>query len=68
MIKRSEYLPTQIQDRISYEEKVQRARDLAKAEKDDKITAEMDALYHGASTDQSKNMDRQEICSFMSAD
>ena len=68
MIKRSEYLPTQIQDRISYEEKVQRARDLAKAEKDDKITAEMDAQFQGASTDQSSNYDSKELNDYMSAD
>ncbi len=65
---RSNFLPTQIQDRISYEQKVQRARDLAKAEKDDQITTEMDKQFQGKSTDQSTNMDRQEICSFMSAD
>ena len=68
MIKRSEFLPTQIQMRISYEQKVQRARDLAKAEKDDKITAAMDAQYQGASTDQSSNYDRKELNDYMSAD
>ncbi len=64
---RSQYLPTQIQDRISYEEKVQRARDLAKAEKDDQITEEMDKQFQGKSTDQSKNMDKQEINSWIEA-
>ncbi len=65
---RSQYLPTQIQDRISYEEKVQRARDLAKAEKDDQITAEMDKQFQGKSTDQSTNFDRKEINSFLNVD
>ncbi len=65
---RSQYLPTQIQDRISYEEKLERARDLAKAEKDDQITTEMDKQFQGKSTDQSSNYDSKELNSFMSAD
>ena len=65
---RSEFLPTQIQDRISYAGCLENAGRMAKAEKDDQITAEMDAQFHGASTDQSSNYDRQELNSFMSAD
>ena len=65
---RSEFLPTQIQDRISYEERLENARRMAKAEKDDQITAEMDKFYAGESTDQSINYDRQELNDYMSAD
>ena len=64
---KSDFLPTQMQDRISYEERVQRCRDLAKAEKEDKVLAEMDAFYDGQSTDQSTNMDKQEINSWIEA-
>ena len=65
---RSEFLPTQIQDRISYEERLENARRMAKAEKDDQITAELDAQFYGASTDQSSNYDRKELNEYMSAD
>jgi len=52
-MRKSEYLPTHIQDRISYEERVQRARDMAKEEKEMAVLAEMEEFYAGKSTDQS---------------
>ena len=65
-MRKSEYLPTHIQDRISYEERVQRARDMAKEEKEMAVLAEMEEFYAGKSTDQSLNYDHKEINSFMS--
>jgi len=65
-MRKSEYLPTQIQNRISYEDRVHRARDMAKEEKEIAVLAEMDEFYTGKSTDQSLNYDRKEINSFMS--
>ena len=67
-MRKSEFLPTQIQMRISYEERLENARRMAKAEKDDQVTAEMDAQYHGASTDQSINYDSKELNDYMSED
>ena len=62
-MKKSEFLPYRVQTRIDYEEKLERARELAKAER--KVLAEMDKHYQGSSTDQSVNSNCKELNSYM---
>ncbi len=62
---KSEYTPTHIQSRISYKERLERGRDMAKEEKESQVLAEMDYFYSGASTDNTDNADKHEINTYM---
>ncbi len=64
-MRKSSFTPTHIHVRISYEEIVQRGRDMAKEEKEGKVLAEMDEFYSGESTDNTYNADKHEINRYM---
>ena len=68
MIKKSEFTPYVIQTRIDESERLQRARDLHKAEKENKVIEAMDVFYTGELTDNEFNFDRKEIHDYMSLD
>ncbi len=60
-----EATPFKIQVGINEEERLSRARGMAKAEKESKVLAEMDDFYSGKATDNTNNYDRKELNSFM---
>ena len=60
-MKKSEALGFNIQSRIDYEERLENARRLAKAEKH----KDLDEFYHKKSTDHSGSKDREEINTYL---
>ena len=63
---KSEATPFYIQTRISYEERLENARCLAKEERESQVLKEMNKFYSSASTDNKGNKDREEINEYMS--
>jgi len=53
---------------VNYEKRLETARRLHKAEKENKVIDAMDVLYAGKSTDNEFNFDRKELNSFLNVD